>query len=288
MLHPSKVAHAIFWSTFRRVRELSGIKPRPKQPPAASAADLARRYGLLCSWLQDAIPEHVWPTVRGTTVCEVGPGDCLTTAALLLGRGASHVDLIEQSPPVLSRKHVEVLELLTRDNLPLDQQILQTHDTVEVNPAKATFQTFFMEDFAAEAKYSLVYSLNVLEHVEQVEGFFRSCHRATKPGGWNVHIIDLGGHGGFEEPVPPLDFQTYPDWLYGLMFPTYHRATRRFVSDYRAAAEQAGFQVNEARPIRKADPEYVKRIWPKLRAAARRQPVEEIPTLEFALIAKKL
>jgi hypothetical protein len=144
-----------------------------------------------------------------------------------------------------------------------------------------------MEEYSTAAPYPLIYSLNVLEHVENLDGFFGSCYRATSPGGWNAHIIDLGGHGEFEEPVPPLDFQTYPDALFRWMYPPYYRATRRFVGDYRAAAERAGFVIHELRTLTAADPGYVQKVWPKLRAAARRRPVEEVSIIEFALITSR-
>jgi len=237
--------------------------------------------------MQQVLTPALWAAARGQTVCEIGPGDCTATAALLLAGGARHVDLIEKHPPLLDRNQAEILKQLRAQGIALDLDLLQTGDQVSLNPAKATLRRFYMEDYNAERHYPFVYSLNVLEHVEDLEGFFASCFRATLPGGWNVHIIDLGGHGEFEAPVPPLDFQTYSDRLFGWMFPPYHRATRRFVGDYRVAAERAGFVIADLRTLTAADPEYVRKIWPKLRPAARSRRVEEVSVIEFALIASR-
>ena len=102
-----------------------------------------------------------------------------------------------------------------------------------------------------------------------------------------IHVVDLGGHGEFEDPVPPLDFQTYPDWLFAAMYPAHQRNTRRFLTDYRAAATRAGFRQIEIRPTRFADKAYLATIRPRLRAAARQQPIEDIAVIEFNLTAVK-
>jgi hypothetical protein len=102
-----------------------------------------------------------------------------------------------------------------------------------------------------------------------------------------IHVVDLGGHGEFEDPVPPLDFQTYPDWLFAAMYPTHQRNTRRFLSDYREAAAWAGFKQIDIRPTRTADSKYLTAIHPRLRAVARRQPIQDIAVIEFTLTALK-
>jgi hypothetical protein len=127
----------------------------------------------------------------------------------------------------------------------------------------------------------------VLEHVEDLNGMFKSAHRALHAGGRMMHLVDLGGHGQFEDPIPPLDFQTYPDWLFAAMYPTHCRNTRQFVEDYRRAAIGAGFASVDIRPTRMADKSYVESIRNRLRPAARRLPFEELGVIEFALSAVK-
>jgi hypothetical protein len=99
--------------------------------------------------------------------------------------------------------------------------------------------------------------------------------------------VDLGGHGVFEDPLPPLDFQTYADWLHDWMFPKYHRPTRRFFEEHKAAVKRHGFEIVEARPTRTASEDYLNEIWPKLRKQARERSRAEIGVIEFALIARK-
>jgi len=126
-----------------------------------------------------------------------------------------------------------------------------------------------------------------LEHVEDLNVMFESAHRALRVGGRMIHVVDLGGHGEFEDPIPPLDFQTYPDWLFSAMYPIHQRNTRRFLADYRSAAARAGFQQIDIRPTRTADQTYLAAIHPRLRAAARQQSIEDIAVIEFNLTAVK-
>ena len=102
-----------------------------------------------------------------------------------------------------------------------------------------------------------------------------------------VHVTDLGGHGFFEDPMPPLDFQVYPDWLYALMFPPYARATRRPVGEYTACARAIGFHEVKAQPIRVADEKYLDEIWPRLNPRIKRSGRAEVRVIEFILSAVK-
>ena len=71
------------------------------------------------------------------------------------------------------------------------------------------------------------------------------------------------------------------------MYPRYYRATRRFLGEHKQAVTQAGFVIKEIKVRRKADDAYLAEIWPKLRAAARARPKDEVGIIEFALVARK-
>ena len=101
------------------------------------------------------------------------------------------------------------------------------------------------------------------------------------------HSIDFSGHSEFEDPVPPLDFQTYPDWLYALMYPPYSRVTRSLPSDHHAAMRRAGLVLDETRVLRRADPDYLTAIWPRLRRRFRSSPPEEVGILQGVLTAHR-
>lgn len=286
ILHPFRVIRALKGSAIRLARKLSGLRARPKAPVlSGSVSDILTRHEGLCRKLLMLLPEN-YPLVD-TIACEAGPGDCLATAATVLALGAKKVDLVELQPPVLNAKQREVIDALSQKGIPVDTNILWQGDSVQLNPEKVSYHTGFMDDYVAPERYSLVYSFCVLEHVEDIEQFFKSCYDATQPGGINIHMIDLGGHGQFEDPTPPLDFQTYPDWLYSMMYPKFERATRRFLHEYLQVLKSKGFEIEKVHYLRNAEPEYLAKIFPKLRSAARAVPVEELAVIEFAVVARK-
>jgi SAM-dependent methyltransferase len=189
-------------------------------------------------------------------------------------------------PAVVNEKQIRALETIRQMDIPVSMEIVDKVGML-LNAGKVTYQQSYMENYVVNDRYDFICSFNVGEHVEDMDGFFASCYRATRPGGINAHMIDLGGHGEFEDPLPPLDFQTYPDWLYGMMFPPYNRATRRFCSEYADAGRKAGFELIEVVKLRTAESGYLKAIRPLLRIAAQERSDEEISVIEFALIARK-
>jgi hypothetical protein len=204
---------------------------------------------------------------------------------MLLGLGASHVTIVEHEPPVTGSKQFDVLANLRALGHPCDKTILNHRN--QLNESKCSFFTNYMENFAGSGDSSLVYSICVGEHVEDLTAFFRSCYDTLVDGGEMMHYIDLGGHGIFEDPVPPLEMHRYGWIAYGAIYPRYNRATRRFVSDYAKAASKSGFHSISVRATRKADEHYVKGILPLLKSHAVGASADELSVIEFVLHAKK-
>jgi SAM-dependent methyltransferase len=289
MRHPEKVSQAIYFATLRRLRLLLRVPPRPRPPPVLGqnlAHVLARHRGIV-RVLRDNLPASL--DLKGQIVCEVGPGDCLAVAGFYLGLGAARVDLVEISPPVVNEKQHQVLDQLRQEGLPIDPTIVQPGPGGwQLDTARVVHHPKFMENLEVKERYALISSFSVVEHVEDLAGFHASCRRALRTGGWALHIVDLGGHEQFEDPLPPLDFQTYPDWLYWLMYPRHFRATRHFLDEHLAAASNAGFKLESARCLRRVERDQLNSIWPELRAAARSRRPEEVGVIEFAMLLQKV
>ena len=287
MLHKKRVFLTSYYAMRRRLRNALGRAPRPQPPPVLSQpleAVVERHSGIARAALNN-MPAGL--DLTGKNACEVGSGDCLAAIALMLGLGARHVDVFEIADPVVNEKQVQVLNQLKSQGLPVDVNVIRRGSGLELDAQRVTFHKGYMENFKGAAVVDFVFSFSVLEHVEDLDGFFGECRRIMTPGAQMLHMIDLGGHNMFEDPLPPLDFQTYPDWLFNIMYPPYYRATRRFVSDYKAAAERNGFKVLQLKPVRAASEEYLNQIWPKLRPGAKARPREEVAVIEFALTARK-
>jgi 2-polyprenyl-3-methyl-5-hydroxy-6-metoxy-1,4-benzoquinol methylase len=289
MLHRKRVAQTVYYATRRRIRKALRIAPRHTAAPILGyPLEVAvARHG----WIARSVLAHAPAELdlQGKAVCEVGAGDCLAASSLFLARGASRVNIVEVEPAVVNEKQLQVLETLLKEGLPIDLSIIQRNGsgTLHLDKARVAYHTCFMEQFRSPQPHEFLFSFSVLEHVEDLAGFYASCHRVLAPGGWMLHLIDLGGHELFEDPLPPLDFQTYPDWLYRLMYPKYHRATRRFLNEHTDAVKNAGFKIEKVTPTRTEDGPYMDQLWPQLRSSARQRKREEVAVVEFALLARK-
>ncbi len=281
--YPKRFFREFSWSAFRQAKAMLGLKRRVLAPVLSQPLEaIVARHAWVCDVLQDWLPPlH---DLYGKRACEAGAGDCLAAASMMLGLGVSRVTIVEGEPPVLGYKQAEVIGALRERGYPCDASILTAEHNL--NPDKCEYVQSHMEDYVGAENCSLTYSVCVGEHVEDLTGFFTSCRRVLEPGGLMVHYIDLGGHGMFEDPMPPLDFHLYSDLLYGTIYPRYNRATRRFTSDYIRAAKDAGFQHIQVRPTRKADLEYVEARKPYFKSRAKIIPNDELAVLEFVLSAR--
>ena len=142
----------------------------------------------------------------------------------------------------------------------------------------------FREEF--DAVVNLYTSFGYFEPAEN-QAVLRRMARALKPGGRMAHVVDLGGHDQFEDPMPPLEFQVYPDWLYSIMYSRYGRATRQPVTEYVRQAQAAGFKQVSAQPIRQVDEGYLNDIWPHLNRRMRQETRETVRVIEFILAGTK-
>jgi SAM-dependent methyltransferase len=244
------------------------------------------RYSIICKTLLTHIPNL--KSLNGAVVSEIGCGDCFAAADMMLGLGASHVHLVEFLPLELSGENRQALRALVgQEGLPNQGNLIIAGDPPRLNPEKATYHQGLLEKIKLPEKIDFLYSFDVLEHVEDLEGFFSYCREVVRGGGVMVHKIDLSGHGLFEDPMPPLDFQTFPKWLFDIIFVKYQRAVGHFADEILTVMEKNGFTDLKIIPLRTADQEYLDEIWPHLRSAARNRSKEIVKLLDLVVIATR-
>jgi hypothetical protein len=287
MLHKRRVLTTLYYRLRREVRVLLHIKPRVRPPPVLSQPleSVVERHGWIARSLLEHMPKGY--DFTGKDICEIGSGDCLAAAALFLGKGVRHVDMIEVEPPYINEKQRQVLQELSKQGLPVDLSIINGQEPLALDKTRVAYHRCYMESFNSNHAHDFLFSFSVVEHVEDLPAFYASCRKTLKPGGWMLHIIDLGGHHLFEDPMPPLDFQTHPDWLFSMMYAPYGRATRRPLAEHVQSAKAAGFTVEPVQIRREVDSQYLEKIWPQLRAGMRHHPKNEAAVIEFALLARK-
>lgn len=262
-----------------------------KRPPTSRVMHqgidhAVERYTRICKTLLTHIPDPA--SLKGAVVSEIGCGDCFAAADMMLGLGARHVHLVEFLPLELSGENRKALDaLVEQEGLPNQGSLLDAGEPLRLNSAKATYHQGLLENIRLPQKVDFLYSFDVLEHVEDLEGFFSYCGEVVRPGGVMVHKFDLSGHGLFEDPMPPLDFQTFPKWLFDLIFLKYQRAVGHFADDFLSAMEKHGFTDLKIIPIRTADPEYLDKIWDHLRSEARNRRKDIVKLLDLVVIATR-
>jgi SAM-dependent methyltransferase len=285
LLHPRAVARAIYYGQRWRLKRWLGIPDRPRAPVLHGGLDQAvERYRRICRTL---LPHLASGLPKNFVAAEIGCGDCLAAADMMLGLGAQHVHLVEHQAMPLTPLHRQALSRTISPDLPNRASILSSDDPPRLNPSFASLHVGLLENLSLPQPVDLVYSFDVLEHVEDLDAFFSCCRRTLKPGGLSLHKFDLSGHEFFEDPMPPLDFQTYPRWLYRLMFPRYRRAVGNFADLFFDLMRKNGFEILEIVPLRVADPDYLRTIRPKLRKEARMKSDEILRFLDLVVLARR-
>ena len=285
VLHPASVFRALYYAQRWRIKHLLGIADSPRSPVLEGGMDQAvERYRRICRTLLSHLPNKL---PEGFLAAEIGCGDCLAAADMMLGLGAQHVHLVEHQAMPLTPLHRQALSRTISPDLPNRASILSSDDPPRLNPALATLHVGLLENLSLPQPVDLVYSFDVLEHVEDLDAFFSCCRRTLKPGGLSLHKFDLSGHEFFEDPMPPLDFQTYPRWLYRFMFPRYRRAVGNFADFFFDLMRKNGFEMLEIVPLRVADPKYLRTIRPKLRKEARMKSDEILRFLDLIVLARR-
>lgn len=285
--HPREAFRALYYGNRWRLKRLLKLKDRAAQPVIeAGASTAAERHARICRIFLRYLPAEI--QVSGAVVAEIGCGDCVALADMFLALGAKHVHLVESAPLVLTEQHVKALApLVEAADLPNRGECFIATPELALDTSKISFHQGFLEQTGLAANVDLLCSHDVLEHVEDLESFFSVCSKTLVDGGTMVHKFDLSGHEYFEDPIPPLDFQTYPDWLYSLMCPKYRRATRQFIDTYLEVMKQNSFEIMNVASIRSADMRYVDDIYPYLRKKARSVPKERIAMLDVVVVSRR-
>ena len=243
---------------------------------ADAYADHAARAILGHSGLADA-------AIRGWRMLEIGPGDDLATAGVLLARGAREVVALDRF--AVSRSAAPPPGVTVTEGIGIEE-------------AAASF---------GPESFDFIYSVAVLEHVADLDSAFASMYEMLRPGGALAHSIGGGDHGMFSDGgLHPLTYMTLPRPLYQLM--TAHsggpnrvlpvpvrRIVERYEWDWQITIGNVLGVSETLSPYRLAiDPRdypsqaaYVESIRPRLREPFRSLPTSELLVEGCFLTARK-
>lgn len=256
--------------------------------------------------------------LRGARVLEVGPGETLGVALRFLGAGAEQVTANDKFVPLQrSRFHAALYRTLIDGLPPAERQqavrAVSLTDEVSFDPRHVQYiYGEGIEDAGARfpsGQFDVIVSNAVLEEIYDSDQMLDTLDRLLKPGGRQVHVIDLGDYGmlskhGFH----PLEFLTVPDGVYRYMVESTGQPNRRPLAYYRDTLTAQGYRTTIYRtwvlgePARL--PEYrtelrygrdftdahqrrIAEIRPRLLARYRSLPDEELLTRSILIVAEK-
>ncbi len=191
--------------------------------------------------------------VRGRRVLEVGPGETIGVALRFLGSGAEHVTAVDKFVPLeRSVFHQQLYEALAGGLPEPERSRIQTVMSLNqgVSPDQKRLEYVYgegMEEVARSmppASFDIIVSNAVLEEIYDSDQMFEGFDRLLKPGGRQVHVIDLGDYGMFSKHgFHPLEFLTIPDGVYRYMVEASGQPNRRPLQYYRDVAKRFGYDV---------------------------------------------
>jgi len=159
----------------------------------------------------------------GKKILEYGPGDMPAVALLYYAMGAEKVYCVDRFPLIyFSEFNAAVLnELIAQMAIEYQQRAKSCFN--HYGDPKSGLKKDCIEYITNENGLSrlnneidIICSRAVLEHVNDLCATFKDMDMAIKPEGVIVHKVDLKSHGMHR--INPLDFLTWPDVLWHLMY----------------------------------------------------------------------
>jgi SAM-dependent methyltransferase len=226
--------------------------------------------------------------LRGQSICEIGPGDFLTSGMAMLAAGAASylaIDRFIGDYSCLAGRewYAAIQESWPRiyPELPWPGW-LNSGRFPKGYPERVMTCGASVESAAGIGTFDIVCSFQVGEHVSDVAEFAYSTARLLRPGGVAVHRIDFGPHGAWRAYKDPLTFLRVPEPIWRAMGSARGTPNRRRVHELENAFRAAGLAVRlsgiERYPASKTD-------LGRLPARFREMPVESVLTETAVLVA---
>jgi SAM-dependent methyltransferase len=235
----------------------------------------------------DALRE-ITGDLAGRSICEIGPGDFLTSGMAMLAAGADSylaIDRFVGDYSCLAGRewYTAIQESWSRIYPELGwPRWLDSARFPEGYPQRVRTCGVSVESATGIGTFDIVCSFQVGEHVSDVAEFAHSTARLLKPSGVAVHRIDFGPHGTWRAYADPLTFLRVPEPLWRAMGSARGIPNRRRAHEVEDAFRSAGLAVRladvERYPASRTD-------LGRLPARFRKMPVESVLTKTAVLAA---
>lgn len=193
-------------------------------------------------------------SVQRLDIAELGPGDFVGLAPLLLGAGASSYTAIDRfagpiGSPEAKRFYEALMESCARRRPELATGL--RHRGIEVARFPECYPELIrrlncaIEALGDEApeRFNLVFSNNVLEHVSDLDKMASNVHQSLRPGGLSLHRVDFGPHDFWADQPDPLDWLRVSEPVWRWMGSNRATPNRKRLPHLVSAFEAVGFAV---------------------------------------------
>lgn len=219
---------------------------RPKTATAYANTDEFLKNYAFCSL--DLLLEYAGD-LRGKSVCEIGPGDYLTSGLSILAAGATRYCVIDRFPgdyfgEGAKRWYSEIEKNWNRfyPHLHWDKTL-----SAEQFPENAMDRLELigepLESAQASRRYDLICSFQVGEHITDIDAFAKIHTRILTDGGVGLHRVDFGPHDCWFLYRDPGVFLRFSDSVWHLTGSNRGLPNRKRHHEFMAAFERAGLNV---------------------------------------------
>lgn len=238
------------------------------------------------------IPElEIGRFLSGKRVLEYGPGDCPGVALLMVAHGAARAVCVDRFPMVsLSPKTVSILSRLVNSLEGEARVRAESCFRSAGNPASGLDEEklrYLVRPSGLSGlrdEIDLAISRAALEHVDDLDATFADMRQALSAKAVCVHEVDLKSHGLHKK--NPLDFLTWPESLWRVMYSHKGVPNRARVDRFSAVLEKTGFIVTHLSPTSLADEPIVREVKPHLAGPFRQISDEHLRWLGFWLVCR--
>jgi hypothetical protein len=158
--------------------------------------------------------------VAGKSICEIGPGDFLSSGLSMLAAGAAKYTALDKFPGNYSGEVAKQVYRRIAENWARfypDKawpSSLKAEGFPEAYPDLVATLPKSIEEVRLAQKFDIFCSFQVAEHVSDIFAFAAAHNEFLKPAGVAVHRVDFGPHDVWSAYRDPTTFLRFPDLLW--------------------------------------------------------------------------
>jgi len=194
------------------------------------------------------LQEHVGE-IKGKSVCEIGPGDYLTSGLSILASGASFYCVIDRFPGDYFGDAAKQWYREIENNWPRFYPEIPWDETISADrfPGDSVDRLELIgesiEDAVSARRYDIVCSFQVGEHVSDIEAFAAVHNRLMADNGVGLHRVDFSQHDVWSAYRDPATFLRFSDRVWNLTGSNRGIPNRKRHHEFLAAFDRAGLNV---------------------------------------------